>query len=186
MIYEGLDILKHGQKRVESPIEKAFIHHFCDEEYAFLVDQADWQDWYRNCFRHEKAIIPQFKISRYRLDFAIIATDLLGRQVLLAIECDGHEWHSSPEARDRDNRRDKALRSIGWETLRMPGWRLHREPWECANMATVMIDYLKRAERNEPYMEDILKNGFRDKPLYEHEQDEASAIRQALTHGDAA
>lgn len=57
---------------------------------------------------------------RYRLDLAFEAERV-------AVELDGRGTHSSWEQRDRDMRRDAALASIGWITLRFTHRRLHSD-----------------------------------------------------------
>ena len=54
----------------------------------------------------------QVPVMNYRLDFLIDDG--------LIVEVDGAQWHSSPEAIDRDAERDKALAAKGYEILRIP------------------------------------------------------------------
>jgi len=60
----------------------------------------------------------------YRLDLAYDAERV-------AVEMDGDRWHSSKEQRERDRRRDAALASIGWLTLRFSYGRLHDDVAGC-------------------------------------------------------
>ena len=62
----------------------------------------------------------QVKVGRYRIDIAFSTHKL-------AIECDGRNFHSSPNAKARDKRKDAYLRSQGWKTLRFSGSRIHRD-----------------------------------------------------------
>ncbi len=62
--------------------------------------------------------------ARYRLDLAFIAERV-------AVEMDGERWHSTREQRERDRRRDAALASAGWVTLRFSHRRLHDDPAGC-------------------------------------------------------
>jgi very-short-patch-repair endonuclease len=59
-----------------------------------------------------------------RLDAAVI-------EAQVAIEMDGAAFHGSPEARERDTRRDVALAAAGWVVLRFSYRRLTREPEAC-------------------------------------------------------
>ena len=54
----------------------------------------------------------QVPVMNCRLDFLIDDG--------LIVEVDGAQWHSSPEAIDRDAERDKALAAKGYEILRIP------------------------------------------------------------------
>jgi very-short-patch-repair endonuclease len=53
----------------------------------------------------------QFQLGQYTTDFAM-------PQIKLAIECDGEQWHSEPEAKAHDQKRDMDLANNGWTTLR--------------------------------------------------------------------
>jgi very-short-patch-repair endonuclease len=75
--------------------------------------------------RHAK---PQTKLHVagrwYRLDLAYEAERV-------AVEMDGSQYHSSEEQRERDRRRDAALATIGWLTLRYSHRRLHADVAGC-------------------------------------------------------
>lgn len=60
----------------------------------------------------------------YRLDLAY-------EDELLAVELDGERYHSSRAQRERDRRRDVALATAGWLTLRFSHERLHRDVRGC-------------------------------------------------------
>ena len=49
----------------------------------------------------------------------------------VAVELDGAAFHGSPDARERDTRRDVALAALGWVVLRFSHQRLTREPETC-------------------------------------------------------
>jgi REase_MTES_1575 len=51
--------------------------------------------------------------------------------VKLAVELDGAAFHGSPEARERDLRRDAALAALGWLVLRFSYRRATRDPEAC-------------------------------------------------------
>lgn len=74
-------------------------------------------------------LIPQFSWSYYRSDWAILNTMTKG---VLLIECDGAEFHSSPEQRDHDKRKDAAARDRGWLTLRFRGKDIFKDADQCA------------------------------------------------------
>ncbi len=58
--------------------------------------------------------IPQYQVSRYRLDFAILS--LRGT---LAIECDNKKAHGTMAQRARDKKRDAFLRTRGWRIIHL-------------------------------------------------------------------
>ncbi len=61
---------------------------------------------------------------RYRIDRAYEAEKV-------AVELDGDRFHSTREQRERDRRRDVALATIGWLTVRFSHSRLTRDPNGC-------------------------------------------------------
>ena len=63
-------------------------------------------------------IIPQMGASRFRIDLVAQHPEKPGRFVL-AIECDGASYHSSPTARDRDRLRQTQLENLGWRFHRI-------------------------------------------------------------------
>jgi very-short-patch-repair endonuclease len=77
---------------------------------------------------------PQYGVSGYRLDFAAAHPDQPGRMVL-AIECDGAMYHSSPTARDRDRLRQEMLERLGWTFHRIWSTDWFRNPEACADQA---------------------------------------------------
>jgi very-short-patch-repair endonuclease len=63
-------------------------------------------------------LISQCGASGYRIDLVAQHPRQRGRYVL-AIECDGASYHSSPTARDRDRLRQQQLVSLGWRFHRI-------------------------------------------------------------------
>ncbi|WP_328446422.1 AAA domain-containing protein [Amycolatopsis sp. NBC_00438] len=61
---------------------------------------------------------PQWGFSEYRIDFALEHRDQPGRMVL-AVEADGHRYHQSHSARDRDRLRQAHLENLGWRFHRV-------------------------------------------------------------------
>lgn len=63
-------------------------------------------------------LVAQYGASGYRIDFAAKHPTQPGRMIL-AIECDGAAYHSSPSARDRDRLRQEHLQRLGWRFHRI-------------------------------------------------------------------
>jgi very-short-patch-repair endonuclease len=63
-------------------------------------------------------LVPQVGASSYRIDLVAQHPKQRGRYVL-AIECDGASYHSSPTARDRDRLRQQQLENLGWRFHRI-------------------------------------------------------------------
>jgi len=69
----------------------------------------------------------QFEIGRYRIDLAL-------PEKMIAIECDGKEWHSSEEQKARDAEKDRFLRANGWQVVRFTGSEIYRNADRIAKM----------------------------------------------------
>ncbi len=63
-------------------------------------------------------LVSQCGASRYRIDLVAQHPEQRGKYVL-AIECDGATYHSSPTARDRDRLRQQQLENLGWRFHRI-------------------------------------------------------------------
>ncbi|MFI6132793.1 AAA domain-containing protein [Micromonospora sp. NPDC051141] len=59
-------------------------------------------------------VVPQFKVGSRTLDLVVVGSG--GR---LAVECDGHRWHTRPTDVVSDGRRDRELFRMGWEVIRI-------------------------------------------------------------------
>lgn len=64
--------------------------------------------------------VTQYPVSRYRLDLALPSFKI-------AIECDGKAYHSSPEQKAHDRKRDAFLRKQGWKVLRFSGSAINKD-----------------------------------------------------------
>ena len=73
-------------------------------------------------------LLPQFGVSQYRIDLAVVDPKQTGR-FLLGIECDGAMYHSAFTARDRDRLRQQVLEGLGWKIHRIwsRDWIQNRE-----------------------------------------------------------
>ncbi len=63
-------------------------------------------------------LLAQLGVSGYWIDFAAKHPRRQG-QFVLAIECDGASYHSTPTARDRDRLRQEQLERLGWRFHRI-------------------------------------------------------------------
>lgn len=73
----------------------------------------------------------QRRVGPYRVDIALI-----GQDVKVAIECDGHEFHEkTKEQAARDKARDRELISSGYTVLRFSGSEIWADPLGCAHQA---------------------------------------------------
>ncbi|CAM5432714.1 hypothetical protein SAFG77S_08033 [Streptomyces afghaniensis] len=63
-------------------------------------------------------VTPQVRCGAYRIDLALIAHRI-------AIECDGKAYHSSPEQKAHDRKKDRYLRKNGWTVMRFSGRQIN-------------------------------------------------------------
>ena len=76
--------------------------------------------------------IPQKPVANYYLDFAVLG-DPNGLPIRLDIEVDGRFWHEDLPGRQRlrDEKRDRALRALGWRPVRLWADDIERDPDAC-------------------------------------------------------
>jgi very-short-patch-repair endonuclease len=110
---EGVKLLRlylqyaasRGTNLGEAALEKPALN-------PFEVDVRD------SLQREGIGVLPQYGSSGYLIDFVAKHPTHPGRMVL-AIECDGASYHSSPTARDRDRLRQDHLERLGWRFHRI-------------------------------------------------------------------
>lgn len=128
---------------VESPIEWAFLVAFCACSHEMgcgdLIHLSTKEEIKADLAREPDVgrvyIIPQAKISTFRVDFLLEmhAADIVSR---LVIECDGHNWHDrTKEQAARDRSRDRILLYAGVPVIRYTGSEIFRCAAQCADEA---------------------------------------------------
>lgn len=76
---------------------------------------------------------PQVEVGDYRVDFLFAVPTLRHGVALLAVECDGHDFHEkTKEQAARDKSRDRDLTELGVRVLRFTGAEIWRDPLRCA------------------------------------------------------
>ena len=122
---------------VESQIEESLFLEIL--EYggwgmgeARLVPRSWELDSY---FPFELIVYPQYKVSTgHRIDLALIYKIQAGQTVLVAVECDGHDFHEKTKQQAaRDKKRDRDLQKLGWRVLRFTGSEIHRDAKGCCD-----------------------------------------------------
>jgi len=71
--------------------------------------------------------------GKYRIDFADVDR-------MIAIELDGHAYHSDKEAFENDRVRERELEEAGWRVLRFAGTEIHRNVSKCVLDAVSWIE----------------------------------------------
>ena len=78
-------------------------------------------------------IVPQATCGGVRVDFMIHAGDRQGGWYSVVVECDGHEYHRSPERMQIDRARDRQFLAGDCATLRFTGSEIFRDAPACAD-----------------------------------------------------
>lgn len=127
-----------GRHLCESPIESTLFTAL----YAMgtltgdLVCQGATPSEYlqheaKSCFTTHFS--PQVVVGNYRVDFLFAIPMLRNRVTLLAVECDGHDFHEkTKEQAARDKARDRDLTELGIRVIRFTGSEIWRDPVRCA------------------------------------------------------
>lgn len=108
------------QQVTESPIEEQLVSAI-----------MGWLDHYGIS---DVGVHTQAKVGPFRADI-LIQDDCR----FLAVECDGHRFHTSPEQVARDKRRDRYFASKGLSVMRFTGTEITRDPRRCAAEIGVWI-----------------------------------------------
>ena len=94
---------------------------------------------------NEVTIYADARILSYRADLLIE-----GGCQLLAIECDGHDWHERTKQQAAyDKSRDRDLLKIGIPTIRFTGSEIHHSSERCANDVFAVMQSMVDADDRE-------------------------------------
>lgn len=74
-------------------------------------------------------VYPQQPILRYRADFLLVGTSpICAEPIFAVIECDGAEYHSAVDQRQRDATRQDEMARSGFKVIRFTGAELFSDP----------------------------------------------------------
>ncbi|SER09278.1 Protein of unknown function [Gracilibacillus ureilyticus] len=91
--------------------------------YEFNITQCESyieRQVYKGLIQYGLHPTPQYSVGKYRIDLALPSK-------MIAIECDGEAYHSSPEQKAHDRKRDRCLKRKGWTVLRFSGSKINRD-----------------------------------------------------------
>lgn len=122
---------KRAEKWCESPIERDMLGALLSANWDQCADPVVPVCGPKEAVPANRPIVilPQFLIGPYRLDFVILCRGLQ-LPSLIAVECDGAEYHDQ----ERDAQRDAYLRAFGIHVFRASGSAIFRAPEDVANM----------------------------------------------------
>jgi len=100
----------------------------------------------------------QYPISYFRVDMAY-------PELKLAVECDGHKYHTGEKNWSKDKYRQKRIEELGWKFERFQGWLIKKYPIACAGKIALKYMPEKLTKENkqkaEHYLEVMyLRTGF--------------------------
>lgn len=115
-----------SKHKTESPIEKILV-----EAVVRALDNDPGAGL---------SIQTQVPVGKYRLDIAMLS----GPDLVLAVECDGHNFHDrTKEQAARDRRRDRdILDDFDLATVRFTGSEIHHDSEGCADYCLSLARYL--------------------------------------------
>lgn len=127
---------------LESPIEwrfaaavREFIRTNVDPYYLKELPPSDLETLVKTWSAdkiHARACAPQVQCGPHRVDFLFVGYTFEEAPALVAVECDGHEFHERNKLQAaRDKARDRALAIMGVNVMRFAGSEIHRNPHAC-------------------------------------------------------
>ena len=123
----------------ESPIETALAPWLVFQHYgawSMTIPAGVFLKGDAHLPNSEVVVIPQFEMLGSRFDFAVM---LSGRQSLVAVECDGAEFHNSAA----DELRDARFRMFGIPTVRATGAEIYADPGGVARRIAAALEILR-------------------------------------------
>jgi very-short-patch-repair endonuclease len=115
--------------------------------------------------------VPQYRVGSRSLDIVVVGAG--GR---LAVECDGHYWHTSPSQQVSDARRDRELRRMGWEVV-----RIRESEYEFDPVRELGPLWARLAERGiHPRDDEVTSNGHAEWNPVDLPEDEAPSEQEVL------
>lgn len=121
------DSLDEQLTGIKSPIEQAL--------FLALRQIKGWVE--EKIYVEAVALEPQYQVKTktktYYLDFLLGVLLKDNTQILLAIECDGHDFHEKTKEQARkDRQRERDLTANGYTVIRFTGSEIYEDPYKCA------------------------------------------------------
>lgn len=134
-------------QRTESPIERLFLISFINEarDSQFDIRYRVNGDLIARSVRATKevSIEPQAIIQSFRVDFLIqweTSSEVeTAKRRSVIVECDGFEFHETPERATADKQRDRHLQMAGHQVFRFSGSELFRSSVTCGKQVIAHI-----------------------------------------------
>jgi REase_MTES_1575 len=85
-------------------------------------------------------IAPQYQTENCRIDLAVFINVFANEETKIAVECDGHKFHTELEQVGRDTARNGDLTIAGWRLQRFTGRQIRRNPNGCAARVAKLVE----------------------------------------------
>jgi hypothetical protein len=131
-LYKNNEILFLGLDDCNSPIEK-----------MMLIALESYRNKFINLFDGLVNLTPQEEVECdgkiYRIDIVLSFIMMSNKEICIAIECDGHEFHEKTKKQVAfDKKRERDLIKSGYTVLRFSGSEIWKDPYKCAEQ---VFDY---------------------------------------------
>ncbi len=91
-------------------------------------------------FGFKAIMIQQMAVGKYRADFGLAAATSVDRRLIVAVECDGHDFHNATKAQvARDKARDREFTERDIRLFRFSGSEIWRDAGACADQVVGFI-----------------------------------------------
>lgn len=131
------------EEHCESPAETAFLRA--------MIEAFDMRPEGGSLMAEDVRLDFQVEEGRYRVDFLV--------NEWLVVEIDGAAYHSSPEAKSRDQMRDRYFEGLGYSVLRIPAKLVFQTPAQAVGQVRSALGVGKR-KVEAPASNSAKPNGF--------------------------
>lgn len=135
-VYALATVVKFGQQNPAKFLNEVIEFYRRSTQEDLLESPIERKFWDALSENVEYNVIPQLHIGKYRVDFAI-------KELRIAIELDGHDYHKTKEQRSYDARRERYLQRNGWRVIRFTGSEVWRDVTKCVNELLAFIEICK-------------------------------------------
>ncbi|MBH8597295.1 MULTISPECIES: endonuclease domain-containing protein [unclassified Thermoactinomyces] len=136
--YKQIQQLSHSQAFIRSivmAVESWILGEKIQWDFQYAKTQSPIERKVYNALKNQYTLKTQVPCGKYFIDIAI-------PKYRIAIETDGHDYHSSYQQRAHDRRKDQFLESRGWKVLRFTGSQVNgRLRWVLAQVHKAVEAY---------------------------------------------
>jgi very-short-patch-repair endonuclease len=120
-------MLFSGRPRAEPELSKSALKYtapFTVSAFDSPIEESFWFTYRELKPRELRGLVPQYKVGRYYIDFALPRRKI-------GIELDGWASHSSTTSIAHDRFRQRRLEEAGWHIIRFGGQEVYDNPRAC-------------------------------------------------------